>query len=1150
MRSLATYAPWLYLASGLLASTLFYLLPLLPGLVTRRYFDQLSGDAPATFSEWTLGAALLTLALVRAAQLTGATAAETTLNQTHAALLRKNMLQRILERPAAGWEPPPPLPRRPRARPGARPEVRASSGQPPAPAPAGASTTGETISRFRDDVTHIAGFMSWTLDPLGQSLMYLTALVVLLRIDARLTLAVFLPLLLMLLVVRLATARIQRYRREAQEAIGGVTGLLGELFGAVLAVKVAGAEERIVERLRARGEARRRATLRDLLFTQLLGTVSYNTASLATGVILLVAGQSLQAGTLTVGDFALFLSYLAWLTQMTGFFGNFVTKIRQVGVSFDRAAALVQDSACPARRTARRPGESSADWRLRLVRHGPVYLRGPLPPVPAPERLPGDALRTLEAQGLTYRHPGSGRGGRGECARGPARWAGHRRDRPHPAPGDADRGHGAGGGGQDHPPAHAPGAPPGPGRARCSGTGSRCATGRPSSCPPAPPTPPRPPACSASPWRTTSSWASTRSVADLPRALRLAVLEEDVRSFPTGLATPIGPRGVRLSGGQAQRAAAARMFVRRPELLVVDDLSSALDAATERELWARLSAEPDAHLPGRLPPPGGPAPGRPGGRPGRGAGAGPGPPPPPAGDVRRDARPVAGRGGTGGGRRGRRAPGRSLEWPDHEDGQNQHGQHGEDGQTMGTLTPLRRQYLALKQRHPDAILFFRLGDFYETFDGDAELTARTLQITLTSREMGKGLRVPMAGVPYHAVEAYIARLIGAGHRVAVCEQVEDGGGLGQWRPPKEGAPPARGMMAREVMRVVTPGTVVEPRMLEARRNNYLCALIAEDASGRRAVRGALRGLRFGLAQADLTTGEFAATELSGEEAEAELERELDRLRPAECLVPRPLDGAPAGTGSRGRRRRRREGRTARRTARRRGAQRDPLRPLALRAGHGAGDPLPALRREQPGRLRLRPPPPGHPRRGGPGGVRRADPPAPPGPPGRAAHLRAGAVRAPGRLYPAQPGAGGGRPSLARQAPPGSGHGRPADPPLRPGRDPHRHGRAPPAALAGPAPARPGRAACAPRRRRAPGGGRRPAGAAAGPAGQDGRRRAPDQPCPAGSGPPRDLLALRASLEAAGALRDSSARSSAPDTAPGARWPPWGRGSTPAPRSAP
>src|SRR3954447_11708418 len=141
------------------------------------------------------------------------------------------------------------------------------------------------------------------------------------------------------------------------------------------------------------------------------------------------------------------------------------------------------------------------------------------------------------------------------------------------------------------------------------------------------------------------------------------------------------------------------------------------------------------------------------------------------------------------------------------------------------LTPLRRQYLALKRRHPDAILFFRLGDFYETFDGDAELAARTLQITLTSREMGKGLRVPMAGVPHHAVEGYIARLIAAGHKVAVCEQVEPGaapggagsgagGGLSQWRPPTEAPAPAKGMMAREVMRVVTPGTVVEPRMLE------------------------------------------------------------------------------------------------------------------------------------------------------------------------------------------------------------------------------------------------------------------------------------------------------------------------------------------------
>jgi DNA mismatch repair protein MutS len=213
---------------------------------------------------------------------------------------------------------------------------------------------------------------------------------------------------------------------------------------------------------------------------------------------------------------------------------------------------------------------------------------------------------------------------------------------------------------------------------------------------------------------------------------------------------------------------------------------------------------------------------------------------------------------------------------------------------QGSLTPLRRQYLALKRRHPDAILFFRLGDFYETFDGDAELASRTLQITLTSREMGKGLRVPMAGVPYHAAEGYIARLIAAGHKVAVCEQVEAGGGSGlsQWRPPTEAPAPAKGMMAREVMRVVTPGTVVEPRMLEARRNNYLCALVAEAAPD-----GALR---FGLAQADVTTGEFAAAELVGDEAVAELGRELDRLHPAECVVPAGQEDGAEGQAATGR----------------------------------------------------------------------------------------------------------------------------------------------------------------------------------------------------------------------------------------------------------
>lgn len=127
------------------------------------------------------------------------------------------------------------------------------------------------------------------------------------------------------------------------------------------------------------------------------------------------------------------------------------------------------------------------------------------------------------------------------------------------------------------------------------------------------------------------------------------------------------------------------------------------------------------------------------------------------------------------------------------------------------LTPVRKQYLEIKKDFPDSILFFRLGDFYETFDEDAEITARELDIVLTSRPVGGGVRVPLAGIPYHAADNYIARLIEKGHHVAICEQV--------------GEQPNKGIFPRKVVRVVTPGTVTEPALLPGDSNNYLAAVI-------------------------------------------------------------------------------------------------------------------------------------------------------------------------------------------------------------------------------------------------------------------------------------------------------------------------------------
>ncbi len=169
-------------------------------------------------------------------------------------------------------------------------------------------------------------------------------------------------------------------------------------------------------------------------------------------------------------------------------------------------------------------------------------------------------------------------------------------------------------------------------------------------------------------------------------------------------------------------------------------------------------------------------------------------------------------------------------------------------------TPIRQQYLRIKRKYPQAIVLFRLGDFYETFDDDAKTTSRELEITLTSREMGKGHRVPMAGIPYHALDNYLARLINRGYKVAICEQITKPG-------------ETRGLVQREVIRLVTPGTVVEPSLLDSKTNNYLTSLVLGDDE-------------VGIAYVDITTSEFATTQLPLQRAIPELER----LRPPEIIT--------------------------------------------------------------------------------------------------------------------------------------------------------------------------------------------------------------------------------------------------------------------------
>ncbi|MCL4506371.1 MAG: ABC transporter ATP-binding protein/permease [Chloroflexi bacterium] len=536
---LARFRFGLYLLSGFMVGV-FYVLPLLPGLVIRAIFDHLTASAQLDTTIWSLLALVIGLAVGRMIWNMSAASVEMITQLFAATLLRQNILARILNRPGANA------------------------------LPAG-SSAGEAISRFRNDIDVIVHFLTWTLDPVGQAAVTLSALAVLASINPLITVLVFLPLVAVLMIVNLANKRIRKYRQANQEAIGHVTGLLGELFGAVTAVKVAGAEQDVVNHLRTVNEARRHATLNDVLFSQLLESVSFNAANLGTGVLLLVAAQAMNAGRFTVGDFALFVSYLGWMATVTGMVGSYLTQYRQIGISLQRLIELLQVDMSP----------GSSAPRM-LVKHEPIHLIGQLPPLPYRHKSAAERLGHLQVCGLTYHYPGTARGIEGVDL-------------------DIPRGSltvvtGQIGSGKTTLLRALLGLLP-------MQSGEITWNGVRVDDPATFFTPPRTAYTAQAP-RLFSETLKDNILMGIPeheaniqRAIRLAVFEQDVDALDHGLATLVGPRGVKLSGGQLQRAAAARMFVRDAELLIFDDLSSALDVETERVLWERVldqRPEPDS----------------------------------------------------------------------------------------------------------------------------------------------------------------------------------------------------------------------------------------------------------------------------------------------------------------------------------------------------------------------------------------------------------------------------------------------------------------------------------------------------------------------------------------------------------------------------
>ncbi|HXH59335.1 ABC transporter ATP-binding protein [Iamia sp.] len=443
---------------------------------------------------------------------------------------------------------------------------------------------GEAVSRFRDDAQDMALVLDVWLDVLGTALASIAAVIVLLTVDWRLALTVALPAAVVMALAHALGPLLRGWRRDAREATAVVTGFVGDTFGAIGSVKAAGAEPAVVGRFAALGHDRATHAARDEVGTQLLYTLSGTTADVALAIALVVAAPAASRGDISVGDLGLVAAYATVLAGLPRFVGRLGAYHRQADVSADRLARLLP----PDRRTLGAVA-GHQELALRAPRHRPADdAVGPAPGAEDPDvplRRPADAtsrhpshahgpLTGLTARGLTVRH-GSQIALDGIDLR--------------VGPGEVLAVTGPVGSGKSSLLRALLGLVPAEGSLEWDGDvvddASRVMV------------PPRVAYVPQVP-RLFSEPLADAVLLGLPRerlagALHLACLEQDLATMASGTATVVGSRGVRLSGGQIQRVAAARALARRPALLVVDDLSSALDTATEAELWRRVLAAAD-----------------------------------------------------------------------------------------------------------------------------------------------------------------------------------------------------------------------------------------------------------------------------------------------------------------------------------------------------------------------------------------------------------------------------------------------------------------------------------------------------------------------------------------------------------------------------
>ena len=515
------YRPLGYLGS-MLAWMTFHAIPVTWGALSAAAVDRITSGRGGAIAA--ILAALVAVGLARGLVFYGAVLVWTHTWNHQAALLRRNVLARIVQGPGRGVIPDSP---------------------------------GEAVSRFRDDVFEYLELLDLWLDTAGSALFACVALVVMFRVDANLTVVAVLPMAAILGVMQLASPQIRRYRRESRRTTSAVTGFVGEIFGASLAIKLGSAIDGTVRRFEELSEARRRAAIRDRLLVETTDAVNANLVNISIGIVLLLGASAMRDGSFTVGQFTLFAVYLDQLAALPRRVGRLIARSRRAGVSIARLTRMLGGAG-----------------QRELGEHNPVHLRGELPAVTHTPKTAEDHLQRLEIKGLTCVHRATGRGiwdvsfsldretftvvcgriGAGKTTLLRALLG----------------------------LAHADG--------EISWNGETVEDALSFFVPPRAAYTPQVPRLFSEPLRDNVLMGRTPDTEELRASIRVAVFEDDVEAMHDGLDTVVGPRGVRLSGGQVQRAAAARMFATDAELLVFDDLSSALDVETEQTLWERVFA--------------------------------------------------------------------------------------------------------------------------------------------------------------------------------------------------------------------------------------------------------------------------------------------------------------------------------------------------------------------------------------------------------------------------------------------------------------------------------------------------------------------------------------------------------------------------------